>query len=74
MIARGVGGSILNVSSGASIRVGPQTAIYSATKAAIENLTKTMAVELAAHNIRVNCMCPGGIRSVNVNISSSSKE
>ncbi|KAG4072942.1 hypothetical protein HA402_006622 [Bradysia odoriphaga] len=61
MVARGVGGSILNVSSGAAKRVGAQTAIYSATKAAIENLTKTMAVELAAHNIRVNCMCPGGV-------------
>jgi len=61
MIARGVGGSILNISSGAAKRVGAQTAIYSATKAAIENLTKTMAVELAAHNIRVNCMCPGGV-------------
>lgn len=41
--------------------MGAQTAIYSASKAAIENLTKTMAVELAKHNIRVNCMCPGGV-------------
>ncbi|KAJ6648391.1 L-xylulose reductase [Pseudolycoriella hygida] len=61
MVRRGTGGAILNISSGAAKRVGVQTAIYSATKAAIENLTKTMAVELAPHNIRVNCICPGGV-------------
>jgi len=61
MIERGSGGTIVNISSSAAKRVGAQTAIYSATKAAIENLTKTMAVELTPYNIRVNCICPGGV-------------
>lgn len=32
---------------------------YSTSKAAVVLLTQTMAVELAEHNIRVNCVCPG---------------
>ena len=36
---------------------------YSATKAAIVNMTKTMAMDHAAHGIRVNCVCPGGTRT-----------
>lgn len=32
---------------------------YAATKAAVHNLTKSMAIELGAHNIRVNCILPG---------------
>lgn len=33
--------------------------MYCATKAAMENLTKSMAIELGAHSIRVNCILPG---------------
>jgi NAD(P)-dependent dehydrogenase (short-subunit alcohol dehydrogenase family) len=35
--------------------------VYSAAKAAVIQLTKTVAMELGEHNIRVNCICPGAI-------------
>jgi len=35
--------------------------VYSAAKAAVIQLTRTVAMELGEHNIRVNCICPGGI-------------
>lgn len=53
------GGSIVNVSSGAGMRAAPNTAAYAASKAALLNLTQTMAAELAPHGIRVNAISPG---------------
>jgi NAD(P)-dependent dehydrogenase (short-subunit alcohol dehydrogenase family) len=58
MIERGRG-SIVNVSTMAA-RVGmPGLSAYGATKAALESLTRTWAVELGAHGIRVNAVAPG---------------
>jgi len=59
MIAAGKGGNIITISSGAyrSGRVG--AAHYCASKAAVVMLTKVMALELAPHRIRVNCIAPG---------------
>ena len=37
---------------------GPRRSVYSATKFAVEGLTKAMAIELGPHNIRVNTVCP----------------
>jgi 3-oxoacyl-[acyl-carrier protein] reductase len=55
--ARG-GGVILNTASTAGIRPRPGLAVYNASKAAVINLTKTLAVELAPHRIRVVSICP----------------
>jgi len=52
------GGSIVNVTSIEGHRAGPGFAIYSAMKAALENLTKSLALELADRRIRVNCVAP----------------
>jgi NAD(P)-dependent dehydrogenase (short-subunit alcohol dehydrogenase family) len=41
----------------------PHFIAYSATKAAIVNMTRCMALDLAPHGIRVNCVCPGTIRT-----------
>lgn len=52
------GGSIVNVTSIEGHRAGPGFAVYSAMKAAVENLTKSLALELADRRIRVNCIAP----------------
>jgi NAD(P)-dependent dehydrogenase (short-subunit alcohol dehydrogenase family) len=52
------GGSIVNITSIEAHRAAPGFAVYSAMKAAVANLTKTLALELAARNIRVNCVAP----------------
>jgi 3-oxoacyl-[acyl-carrier protein] reductase len=52
------GGVILITASTAGIRPRPGLAIYNASKAAVINLTKTLAVELAPHRIRVVSICP----------------
>ncbi len=55
--ARG-GGVIVNTSSTAALRPRPGLAVYNASKGAVNILTKSLAVELAPENIRVNALCP----------------
>jgi NAD(P)-dependent dehydrogenase (short-subunit alcohol dehydrogenase family) len=55
------GGSIISTASVAGLSAGFGPHVYSAAKAAVIQLTKTVAMELGEHNIRVNCICPGGI-------------
>jgi len=55
------GGSIINNASVAGIRVGYGPTIYSAAKAAVIQLTKCIAMELAPFGVRVNSISPGGI-------------
>jgi NAD(P)-dependent dehydrogenase (short-subunit alcohol dehydrogenase family) len=57
------GGSILNVSSMASRYGIPKVIAYTASKSAIEGMTRAMAVELSPFGIRVNCIAPGFIRT-----------
>lgn len=54
-------GNIVNVSSTAGQRGEPFHSHYAASKGAIISLTKSLAVELAPHNIRVNCVAPGWV-------------
>ena len=51
-------GSIINTASMAGLRAGWGPHAYSAAKAAIVHLTRTVAMELGESNIRVNCLCP----------------
>ena len=53
------GGVILNTVSVAAIRPRPNLAAYNASKGAALVLGKSLAIELAPHNIRVNAVCPG---------------
>ena len=57
------GGSIVNLSSISGYVAQPEFLAYSATKAALVNMTRCMALDLAPHGIRVNCVCPGTIRT-----------
>jgi NAD(P)-dependent dehydrogenase (short-subunit alcohol dehydrogenase family) len=60
MIERG-GGSIVNTSSAAGLVAAPNQCAYDAAKAGAVNLSRQMALDFAKHNIRVNCLVPGGI-------------
>ncbi len=52
-------GAVVNISSGAATRARPGASHYSTSKAALEMLTKSCAVELGPHGIRVNAVSPG---------------
>ena len=57
------GGSIINISSIGGLTPEPGIGIYSVSKAGINNLTKAMAQDWGADNIRVNAICPGLIKT-----------
>jgi dehydrogenase/reductase SDR family protein 4 len=57
------GGSIVNISSVAGLQAAPLQGIYSVTKAGLIMLTKVMARECGRKGVRVNCICPGVIKT-----------
>jgi 3-oxoacyl-[acyl-carrier protein] reductase len=63
LMARQKGGSIINVSSISALDGNAGQLSYSASKAALAGATKTLATELAEHNIRVNAIAPGIIKT-----------
>jgi NAD(P)-dependent dehydrogenase (short-subunit alcohol dehydrogenase family) len=69
MISAGRGGSIVNISSTASVLARPGIAHYGASKAGLNQLTRVFAVELAPHGIRVNAVLPGVIETETVKAS-----
>jgi NAD(P)-dependent dehydrogenase (short-subunit alcohol dehydrogenase family) len=58
MIAAGISGSIINMSSQMGHVGGANRSLYCASKWAMEGFSKAMAIELAPHGIRVNTLCP----------------
>lgn len=61
IMRRGGGGAIVNLASISSVIAQPQLLTYNATKAAIANMTRCMAMDLADDNIRVNAVGPGAV-------------
>ena len=57
------GGSVINISSIASANPVPNSVVYSATKGAVDSITRGLAKELATRNIRVNAIAPGGVET-----------
>ncbi len=73
------GGSIINISSVASTQAPPTASVYSATKAAVDAVTRSLAKELGPRNIRVNSINPGmvdteGVRAAGISDSDFRKQ
>jgi NAD(P)-dependent dehydrogenase (short-subunit alcohol dehydrogenase family) len=63
LMAQGGGGKIVNIASIAAKRPAMLLAHYAASKYAVLGFSKTLAQEVAEHNITVNCVCPGFVKT-----------
>ena len=59
LMAAAGGGRIINMGSGWGLKGGEKALSYCASKAAVVNMTRAMAIDHGSQNIRVNCVCPG---------------
>jgi len=60
------GGSVINISSVAARSAPPSTSVYSATKGAVDSITRSLSQELGSRNIRVNAVNPGMVETEGV--------
>ena len=60
------GGSVINISSVASISAPPNSVVYSASKGAVDSIARVLGKELGARNIRVNTIAPGSMETEGV--------
>ncbi|KAB1075980.1 glucose 1-dehydrogenase [Methylobacterium planeticum] len=60
------GGSIINIGSAATQVALPATAVYTATKAAVDSITRVLSKELGPRRIRINTIAPGGVETEGV--------
>ena len=67
------GGTIVNISSVAATSAPPNTSVYSATKAAVDAVTRSLAKELGPRNIRVNAINPGMVETEGVHAAGLSE-
>ncbi|MBQ1334880.1 MAG: glucose 1-dehydrogenase [Clostridia bacterium] len=63
MIKQGTGGRIINVASAAGLKGTKRITPYSAAKAGVVNVSKSLALEWGKYDITVNCICPGYVRT-----------
>lgn len=63
-VEHGTGLAIVNISSSGAFAAQLDASIYCATKAAVNAMTRSMALELAAHSIRVNAVAPGDVATI----------
>jgi NAD(P)-dependent dehydrogenase (short-subunit alcohol dehydrogenase family) len=62
-LIRAGGGAIVNTASDAGLRGLDRLSMYCAAKGGVVMLTKQLAIEYGAENIRVNCVCPGAVKT-----------
>ncbi len=67
MVTHKIEGRIINISSSLGFRSQLKRVPYATSKAAVEHLTRNLAMELVSHNIRVNCLAPGWMQTNMVN-------
>jgi 3alpha(or 20beta)-hydroxysteroid dehydrogenase len=73
-IIRAGGGAIVNVSSTGGLEGVAQSIAYAASKHAVTGMTKTAAIELGRHRIRVNSVHPGGVDTAMLNLTDEARE
>ena len=64
LMSQADGGNIINISSVGGLRAHWIGFPYDVTKGAVDTMTRAMAIDLAEHNIRVNAIAPGAIRTI----------